>query len=166
MRQKMQSSSRSETRWFVNTFERWRLAIWRAKSQLNLRNFWNQKVSSSNICKKEILVSDHVINVSINLLLTYECFKTCKKNFRSPHINFFVMKCWPAPDLSQTRNSRLASLDIVKPGPDQTIDCHEIFPCGEMKPICDKNINSCSFYHVNIKHPSNCIELKGDYDEE
>ena len=40
------------------------------------------------------------------------------------------MECWQAPDLSQTRTSRLAGLDIVRPGPDQTIDCHGIFPHG------------------------------------
>ena len=50
-------------------------------SQLNLRNFWNQKVSSSNICKKKILISVHVINLPKHLLLTYEFFKNCKKKF-------------------------------------------------------------------------------------
>ena len=28
------------------------------------------------------------------------------------------------------QNFRLARLDIARPGPDQTIDCHEIFPHG------------------------------------
>ena len=41
------------------------------------------------------------------------------------------MECRPAPDLSQTRTSILAGLDIARPEPDQTIDCHEIFPHGD-----------------------------------
>ena len=67
------------------------MSLW--KSQLNLRRFWNQKVSSKNIGKKEILVSGRIINVSKNLLLTYEFFETCKRNFRLPHTNLFVMEC-------------------------------------------------------------------------
>ena len=119
MRQKMQSSSCSETFdiiRFVNTFERWRLAIWRAKSQLKLRNVWNEKVSSSNICKKEKLVSSRVISVSKNLLLNYEFVENCKKEFRLRLTNFFVTECWPAADLSQTRTSRLAGLDVADLG--------------------------------------------------
>ena len=46
------------------------------------------------------------------------------------HTKVFLMECWPAPVLSQIRTSRLASLDIARPGPDQTIGCHEIFPHG------------------------------------
>ena len=104
---------------FVNTFERWRLVIWRAKSKLNLRNFLNHEVSrtSSNICKKEILVSASVINVPKNLLLAYGFFETCEKKFRSPHINF----------LSWNADQRQI---WTRHGPDLAIDGHEIFPHG------------------------------------
>ena len=94
------------------------------------KNFWNQKVSRRNICKRKIIVSGRVINVSKNLLLTYEFFESYEKNVCSPHINFVVMKCWTAPDLSQTRISRIVGLDIARSGPDQTINYHEIFPHG------------------------------------
>ena len=35
----------------------------------------------------------------------YEFCKTCKKNMRSSHTNYFVMEGWPLPDLSQTSRS-------------------------------------------------------------
>ena len=42
--------------------------------------------------KKEILVFGRIINVSKNLLLTYEYFETCWKKFPSPRINFFYLE--------------------------------------------------------------------------
>ena len=81
-----------------------------------------------NIFKKEILVSGRLMNASKNLLLTYDFSKLVKKISFATYTNFFVMECRPAPDLSQTRTSILADLDIARPEPDQIIDCHGIFP--------------------------------------
>ena len=82
-----------------------------------------------------------MINGSKNLLLTCKFFETCKKKFRSQHTNFFVTEGGTAPNLSQIRTFKLAGLDIARPGPDQTINCHEIFPHG----------NRCGFYFLHFK---------------
>ena len=51
-------------------------------------------------------------------------------NFSTWDTNFFVMECWPAPDLFQSRISKLDGLDIARSMPDQTVDCHGIFLHG------------------------------------
>ena len=80
---------------------------------------------------------------------------TSQKKIRLSYTNtiVFVMECWPAPDLSQTRTSRLVGLDIARPGPDQTIDCHEIFPRGRYckKVIFTSSINCKKWNQVLYK---------------
>ena len=47
--------------------------------------------------------------------------------------NVYFMEGWPAPDLGQTRPSRLDGLENSRSGPDPTLDCHDIFPHGSLK---------------------------------
>ena len=53
------------------------------------------------------------------------------------------MECWPASDLSQIRTSR--------PEPDQTIDCHEIFPHGQCDPFSNLFLNQSELFRINPK---------------
>ena len=94
-----------------------------------LATIWIQKVSSSNICKREILVSGRVIIVSKNLLLTYEFSKLVKK------ISFATYKLFCHRMLTSARsepdqNFQASNLEFARAGPDQTIDCHKNFPRG------------------------------------
>ena len=58
-----------------------------------------------------------------------------------PTYNRFCHGMLTSADLSQTRTSRLAGLDNVRLGPDQAIDCHEIFPHGSKGPKRSRDLH-------------------------
>ena len=79
--------------------------------------------------------------------------------------NVFVRSSTSQPDLSQTRTSRRAGLNIARFRPDQTINCHEIIPYGHVSSRSrDKNcmlIQPCKIslfvYRISCSKFGRCI---------
>ena len=62
-----------------------------------VRSAASQRLASHKPAASQPLIRGWLITNQFRLQIL-----TSQKKFRSPYTNIFVMKCWPAPDLSQT----------------------------------------------------------------